>query len=413
MIPDAITGLQCYQCNWIVPAEPFRYTCSKCGKNLDFIYDYEMILRSWSKADLAVDPEKSIWRYLPLLPVKSAPENRSLQVGGTPLVTFPDLAEEHGITDFLIKDDTRNPSGSLKDRASEVAIQHARQQGQEVMVAASTGNAGSSLAALTAFHGLESIIFVPASAPPAKLTQIQQYGAKLVAVDANYDTAFDLAFQWATENDHYSRNTGINPILAEGKKTAALEIAEQCDWQVPDHIFVPVGDGCIISGLYKGFFDLMALGWIDHLPRLHAVQAEGSAAIVNSLKRGGDIEAVQAQTIADSISVDLPRDGEKARRAILESGGLGLLVSDEDIIRAQKELSASTGIFAEPAAAAAYAGFQQASTRQLFQQDESVLVLITGTGLKDIPSARSSLGNLEVIKADMETIDNYLRAKTD
>ena len=408
MISKAITGLQCHQCNWLVPADPFHYTCPKCGKNLDFTYNYELIRRSWSKHDLEQNPEQSIWRYLPLLPVAHAPEQTSLRVGGTPLVNLPEIAKTHELASFQIKDDTRNPSGSLKDRATELSIQHAQEQGQGTIVAASTGNAGSSLAALTAYHGVKSIIFAPASAPLAKLTQIRQHGAKLVPVDANYDTAFDLAFDWAKKHNHYSRNTGINPILAEGKKTVALEIAEQRNWQAPDHVFIPVGDGCIISGVFKGFFDLLALGWIDQLPRLHAVQAEGSAAIVDSLTRGGEIVTVEANTIADSISVDRPRDGDKARRAILESDGRGFRISDEDILEAQRLLASSTGIFAEPAAATAYAGFVQASAQGLFQAGDHVVVLITGTGLKDIPSAQKNLPEIKPVSADMISIEQYL-----
>ncbi|MEA3287096.1 MAG: threonine synthase [Candidatus Marinimicrobia bacterium] len=408
MIPKAITGLQCHQCNWLVPVDPFHYTCPRCGKNLDFTYDYELIQTIWDRSDLEQNLEQSIWRYLPLLPVSNAPENTSLRVGGTPLVNLPKIASNHGVASFQLKDDTRNPSGSLKDRATELSIQHAHELGKDTIVAASTGNAGSSLAALTAYHGVTSIIFAPASAPPAKLIQIRQHGAKLIPVDANYDTAFDLAFDWAKKNDHYSRNTGINPILAEGKKTVALEIAEQRNWQAPDHVFVPVGDGCIISGVFKGFFDLLALGWIDHLPHLHAIQAEGSSAIVNSLTRSGEIEAVEANTVADSISVNQPRDGDKARRAILESGGIGFKISDEQILDAQKSLSSSTGIFAEPAAATAYAGFLDASARGIFHKDDQVVVLITGTGLKDIPSAQSNMTRLKPIPADMSSIENFL-----
>jgi len=406
--PKAIKGLQCIQCKWMVPAEPFSYTCSKCGKNLDYIYNYERLAENFSKADLKTDQEKSIWRYLPLLPVNNSPENTSLRVGGTPLVSFPALARQHALATFQIKDDSRNPSGSLKDRASEVAIQHAQEQGKKVIVAASTGNAGSSLAALSAFHGVRSIILAPATAPPAKLTQILQHGATLVPVNSNYDAAFELAFEWAQKHQSYCRNTGVNPILAEGKKTVALEIAEENDWQVPDHIFVPVGDGCIISGVYKGFFDLLSLGWINSMPALHGVQAAGSAAIVDSLTRGGEIQAVSANTIADSISVDLPRDGGKARRAILESGGLGFRVSDEAILEAQKTLSENTGIFGEPAAAAAYAGFLQAAEKGVFKANEHVVVLITGSGLKDTVNAQKLLKPVKPVNATLADVETFL-----
>ncbi|MCF7823003.1 MAG: threonine synthase [Candidatus Marinimicrobia bacterium] len=409
MKADTIVGLQCHFCDAMIPVKPFRYTCPDCDNNLDFIYDYERIQNSWSKNGLKQNPDPSIWRYLPLLPVSKAPGNTSLRVGGTPLVNFPKIADKYLLASFQIKDDSRNPSGSLKDRASELGIRHAKEQGKTTLVAASTGNAGSSLAALAAHHGVKSVIFAPASAPIAKLTQIRQHGARLVPVEANYDRAFDLALEWAIKHDHYSRNTGINPVLSEGKKTVALEIAEQSAWQVPEHIFVPVGDGCIISGVYKGFADLLALGWIQKLPRLHAVQAEGSAAIVNSLNHNSEILAVEAKTVADSISVDFPRDGLKARRAIKKSSGSGITVSDTAILEAQKELSRTTGIFAEPAAAAAYAGFLKAARDDLIKAGEKVVVLMTGNGLKDIIAAQSGLGKIESVKADLSEIEDYLK----
>ncbi len=413
MTPEAILGLQCHQCEWMAAAEPFAYTCPNCGKNLDFMYDYDLIAASTSPLSLNKDHDASMWRYLPLLPVKSAPENKSLRIGGTPLVDFPHLAKKHRISQLQIKDDTRNPSGSLKDRASELAIQHAKEQGQKTIIAASTGNAGSSLAALSAYHGMKSIILAPATAPPAKLIQILQHGAQLVPVNANYDTAFDLALEWAQKHESYCRNTGVNPILAEGKKTVAFEIAEQNDWKTPDHMFVPVGDGCIISGVYKGFFDLLSLKWIDFMPAIHAVQAVGSAAIVDSLEQEGDIHSVLAKTLADSISVDQPRDGDKARRAILESGGRGFKVRDNDILKAQKRLSETTGIFAEPAAAAAYAGFLQASESGVFNAGDHVVVLITGSGLKDTPNAQKLLRPVEAVNANLADIENYLKNSKD
>jgi len=405
---EAIKGLTCSICSWELPVEPFAYLCPKCGGNLDFEYDHALISRDWSRDSLKTNPERSIWRYLPLLPVKRQPENVSLQIGGTPLVSLPLIAQAHKLKTFQIKDDSRNPSFSLKDRATELAIQHAQELGRKTLVGASTGNAGSSLAALTAHHGLRSIILAPASAPRAKLIQIRQHGAILVPVDDNYDQAFDLAFEWSRKHRSYCRNTGVNPILAEGKKTVALEIAEQNDWQVPDHVFVPVGDGCIISGVYKGFLDLLKLGWIEKMPALHAVQAEGSAAIVDSLKQTGKIEAVTAQTIADSISVDLPRDGYKARRAVLESKGMGHKVSDEEILTAQLQLSRETGIFAEPAAAAAFAGFLKASGLGLFSEEEHVVVLSTGSGLKDTASAQKLLPRLTPVEAKLSAIETFL-----
>jgi len=380
-------GYTCISCDDFSPVDPFHYTCEKCGSNLDAVFDYSGIKQNWSKKILSKNPDPSIWRFLPLLPVSQKPQETSIQVGGTPLVNSTLLAQEMGIKSIWLKDDTRNPSGSLKDRATEVGIHHAKELGFDTMVAASTGNAAASLACLSAHHQMEAVIFTPSSAPPAKLTQILQYGAELFPVDGSYDDAFDLSEEVVKIIGWYSRSTGTNPVMSEGKKTVALEIAEQLSWNVPDQVFVPVGDGCIIGGVYKGFDDLLQLGWIDHMPKIVAVQAKGSAAIVKGLKNG-KIGPATADTIADSISVDLPRDGEKALRAVKESNGYGITVTDDEILDAQHHLAKITGVFAEPAAAAAFAGLLKSVNEGKIQPNESAVVLITGTGLKDIPSAQ-------------------------
>ena len=381
-------GLKCISCGDISSQKNFHYTCELCGENLDVIYDYSAINNDWSKDELMKNVDHSIWRFLPLLPVKESPTNTSMQVGGTPLIQSDSLAKAFGIKSLWLKDDSRNPSGSLKDRATEVGIQHAKEQGQKTIVAASTGNAAASLACLSATHEMEAVIFAPSSAPAAKLTQIMQYGAKLFPVNGSYDNAFDLSTEVVKDTGWYSRSTGINPILSEGKKTVSLEIAEQLNWQSPDHVFVPVGDGCIIGGVYKGFYDLFKLGWIEKIPKIHAVQSNGSSAIVNALSTG-TLSAVNASTIADSISVDLPRDGLKAIRAVTESNGIGIKVSDDAILDAQYEMAKSSGLFAEPAAAAGFAGLVKAANEEFLSSKESVVVLVTGTGLKDIKAAQT------------------------
>ncbi|MCK4578334.1 MAG: threonine synthase [Candidatus Marinimicrobia bacterium] len=403
-----IIGYRCVSCGQECPPEPFRYTCAECKNNLEVVYDYASIGSDWSRDDLTANRDRSLWRYLPLLPVSAAPDNHTISAGGTPLVTVTQLAERYDLAALHIKDDSRNPSGSLKDRATEIALRHAHELGQQVLVAASTGNAASSLAALAAFYGKQAVILAPAAAPPAKLTQIMQYGATLCLIDGTYDEAFDLSVTAAEAHGWYCRSTGINPVLSEGKKTAALEIAEQLNWQVPDQVFVPVGDGSIISGVCKGFYDLHQLGWITSMPRVVAVQARGSAAIVNALAGDGAIIPVKADTIADSISVSLPRDGLKAVRAVRASGGYGIRVSDEDILRSQKQLSQDTGIFAEPAAAAAFAGLLQALNQGQVRHGESVVALITGSGLKDIPAAQQNLVFPAPIKPDPAAFNAFI-----
>ena len=402
---ERILGYKCVGCEAEYPREPFIYQCPKCNANLDVLYNYDFIREIWSIDDLKQFPYQSLWRYHPLLPVNNPPENLSMQSGGTPLLSFPNIKTEVGKINLYVKDDTRNPSGSLKDRATEVGIRHADELGKNTIVAASTGNAAASLAALAAFYKKKAVILAPASAPPAKLTQILQYGAVLYPVDGTYDDAFDLSMHVSKANDWYSRSTGINPVLAEGKKTVGLEIAEQLNWQVPDKIFVPTGDGCIIAGIYKAFYDLTQLGWISKLPELIAVQAAGSAALVNALDSGKPMVAVQSKTIADSISVDMPRDGDKALRAVQKTNGYGITVTDEEILVAQHRLAKNTGIFAEPAAAASFAGFSKSMQIGKIKDGESVVILASGTGLKDIPAAQNKI---EIPKPQPKSLDGFL-----
>ncbi|MFC1784831.1 threonine synthase [Candidatus Neomarinimicrobiota bacterium] len=400
-----ILGYKCVGCGEDYPVEPFLYQCTKCKSNLDVQYNYELIKEIWSVEDLKQFPYQSLWRYHPLLPVENPPENLSMQSGGTPLISFSNLQTDIGKINLYIKDDTRNPSGSLKDRATEVGIRHADELGKNTIVAASTGNAAASLAALAAFYEKKAVILAPASAPPAKLTQILQYGATLYPVDGTYDDAFNLSLLVAEANGWYSRSTAINPVLAEGKKTVGLEIAEQLNWHVPNKIFIPTGDGCIVAGIYKAFLDLVRLGWISKLPQLIAVQAEGSPAIVNALNSGKPIVPVQSKTIADSISVDLPRDGEKAILAVQKTKGFGITVSDDEILVAQHRLARNTGVFAEPAAAAAFAGFLKAMKRGTIHEGDSIVILASGTGLKDIPAAQEKI---EIPKAQPATLEGFL-----
>jgi threonine synthase len=400
-----LLGYKCVGCNKEYPLVPFIYQCPDCKSNLDVLYNYDFIRENWSVDELKNFPHESLWRYHPLLPVANPPENLSMQSGGTPLLSFPQIQTDVGKINLYIKDDTRNPSGSLKDRATEIGICHADELGQDTIVAASTGNAAASLAALAAFYEKKAVILTPASAPPAKLTQILQYNALLYPVDGTYDEAFDLSMLVAKTYNWYSRSTGINPVLAEGKKTVGLEIAEQLNWQVPDKIFVPTGDGCIIAGINKAFLDLVRLGWTSKLPQLIAVQAEGSPAIVNALEHDSPIKGVKSNTIADSISVDLPRDGEKAIIAVKKTKGFGITVTDDEILTAQYRLSKNTGIFAEPAAAASMAGFLKAMQVGKINEGESIVILASGSGLKDVPAAQNKI---EIPQPQPQNLESFL-----
>jgi threonine synthase len=311
-----------------------------------------------------------------------------------------------------VKDESRNPTASFKDRASAIVVARAREINADVVVTASTGNAGAALAGMAAAVGQKAVIFAPHTAPPAKVAQLLVYGAQVLLVDGNYDQAFDLALLAAQEFSWYVRNTGYNPFTAEGKKTAALEIWESTltreKLERPLVIFVSVGDGNIISGLHKGFKDLRALGWLEHMPRIFGVQAEGSAAVANAFAAGTEtISAVDAVTLADSISVDLPRDGVRAVRAARETDGAYITVSDVEILAAISSLG-KVGIFAEPAGATSFAGLVKAVSQNQIYAPDPVLVLNTGSGLKDVNSARQAVFEAPVIEPTLAGVKRAL-----
>jgi threonine synthase len=299
-----------------------------------------------------------------------------------------------GLKTVWVKDDGLQPTGSFKDRASAVAVVKAVEKGAKIITTASTGNAAAALSGLCASVGQSNVIFVPQSAPQAKIAQLLVFGSRVILVKGTYDDAFELCLQASKEYGWYNRNTGYNPYMCEGKKTAAYEICEQLDWDAPDRIFVSVGDGCIIGGLHKGLKDLMALGWIDRMPKLMGIQADGSNYLYEAWKNKEDIltkPPIKAQTVADSISAGLPRDRIKALTAVKETGGAYISISDDDILRAIPQLARGAGVFAEPAGAAAYAGLVTAVDRQLVSKDEKIVVLNTGNGLKDVSGAMQAV----------------------
>jgi len=410
------TGYQCSLCGAQYAPGEVTYTCPKDGGNLDVLLDYDAIRRTVSVDDLTAGTEPSLWRYLPLLPIADpGGDGTPLHAAGwTPVFSTDRLASWLGLLHLWIKDESRNPSASFKDRASALVVARAREIKAEVVITASTGNAGAALAGMAAAVGHKAVILAPKSAPPAKVAQLLVYGAQVVLVDGNYDQAFDLSIEAANEFGWYCRNTGYNPFTAEGKKTAAFEIWEQVwlnhdEFKKPLCIFVSVGDGNIISGIHKGFKDLVSFGWLDKMPRIFGVQAEGSAAIANAFKAGTEtITPVKANTIADSISVDLPRDGVRAVRAARETQGDYIIVKDEEILAAITQLG-KVGIFAEPAGAASYAGLVKAVHSGIIQPDDPVLVLNTGSGLKDVRAAMQAAGEAPVIEPSLVALKKFLK----
>jgi len=406
-------GYKCSKCQSEYSVTQVTYNCPKDGGNLDVILDYDGIRKSQKIEDIIGVTEQSLWKYLPLLPVNNpGGEGTPLRAAGyTPVFSLERLAQELNLRSLWVKDESRNPTASFKDRASSVVVGRAREINAKVVVTASTGNAGAALAGMAAAVGQKAVIFAPRNAPPAKVAQLLVYGAQVILVDGTYDQAFDLTLQAAQEFGWYCRNTGYNPFTAEGKKTAAFEIWEW--WQINSkfefrisnlNIFVSVGDGNIISGIYKGFKDLLALGWIEEMPRLFGVQAAGSAAVANAFFRNTeDIIPVSAQTLADSISVDLPRDGVRAVRAARETGGSYIVVEDSEILDAIASLG-KVGIFAEPAGATSFAGLVKAVKHGQIEPENPVMVINTGSGLKDVKAAMQAVNEAPVIEPILEAV---------
>ena len=389
---------QCTNCKAEYRTDEIIYLCPVCSKEnrddqpakgiLKVLFDYDGIRKRLPSGDL-IDALKDE-NFLSLLPLHDFTNWPKLRIGNTPLYNFDISDSSKTGFELYLKDDSQNPTFSFKDRASALISAWAKENKIWTIITASTGNAGSSLAGISASQGQKSYIFVPASAPLAKLTQIVMYGATLVAVNGTYDQAFDLSVKASELFGFYNRNTAFNPLTIEGKKTVSFEIFDQLNNRVPDYIFIPVGDGVILSGVYKGFEDLMKLGIISKMPVMVSVQAEGSNNLVANISTDHFISR-PSKTIADSISVDIPRNFYMSVDYIKTYKGQYITVSDEEIIRGSIRLSRSTGIFSEPAAAAAFAGMMKYQDTNKIPAGSKVVVMLTGSGLKDLKSVQSSI----------------------
>jgi threonine synthase len=390
-------GYRCVACEESQSADFDGWLCPSCGGNFDVINGHETILSQvrQSPFDTARIP---------------------LKIGNTPLYPAERLGQSIGMRNLYLKDDTINPSASSKDRASALAVLRALDSGADTIAVASTGNAGSSLACVAAAAGIQAVVFVPESAPVAKLTQALSFGATVLAVRGNYDDAFELCLSAAKEFGWFNRSTGINPFTREGKKVCAWEIWASLDGRVPDRVVVPTGDGNLLSAMWKGWCELKAVGLIRRLPKIDCAQSARSAAITQTVQRirndksaivhwpDVDIQTVKAATVADSISVDRPRDGLAAVRAIIDSGGEAITVSDEQILDAIPEMASLSGVFPEPAAAAPWAAVKQMVSSGRLAADELVVCLVSGNGLKDIAAARSAVGRPQLIDVSLDAV---------
>ena len=394
---------KCVKCGKTYPAAPDLTAC-ECGGILDIVYDYDYIKARLTKEKLAARPERSMWRYRELLPVEEETAPPPLRVGWSPLYEEPRLAEELGLGRLWVKDDGQNPTASLKDRASAMAVAKATEAGARVIACSSTGNAASSLAGNAAAAGLSTYIFVPSRAPKGKVAQLMTFGATVISVQGSYEDTFELSKAAIERWGWYNRNAAINPYLSEGKKTVALEIMEQLDWRVPDYIAISVGDGCTIAGLWKGLKDLYAIGFIDRLPRLISAQAAGCCPLNRSLETGEDWRPMEENTLADSIAVGVPRNADKALMAVRESRGLTVNVTDQEIMAAQKLLGRTCGVFGEPAGVTGTAGVKKLCEAGMIGKTDTMVSVVTGNGLKDVANAIAACGEPIAIPGDMDRL---------
>ncbi|HSJ84449.1 MAG TPA: threonine synthase [Acidimicrobiia bacterium] len=413
-----VLHLSCLVCAKTYRPDQVDYVCPNHGDDgiLDVVYDYERIGATLDREAIAGD---DMWALRPLLPVGEGATLPPLRIGGTPLYQSPRLAQRAGVAEVWIKDEGVQPTGSLKDRASAMAIVKADERKAGVITTASTGNAAAALAGVAASVGRATVIFVPTAAPEAKVAQLLAYGAKVLLVDGSYDEAVELCLRSAEKFDWYNRTTGFNPYMSEGKKTVAHEIARQLDWHMPDAVFVSVGDGCIVGSLWKGFTDLLELGWIGGIPRIIGVQAAGSAFLAEAWESGEDVltkPPIHPETVADSISAGLPRDRIKAMRAIVNSDGAFVTVTDDEILAAIPTVASQAGVFPEPAAAASWAGVEVARETGVISAGDLVVAISTGTGLKDIPAAMRAVSTAGIrahhVAPDLDSVATALEEWT-
>ena len=398
-----VLSAKCSRCGAEYEALPTITTC-KCGGILDIQYSYSAIRDHFSPADLEQNRDWSMWRYRPFLPVEEDSPAPPLRVGWSPLYKADRLSKVLGLKTLYIKDDGQNPTASLKDRASAMAVVKAREAGADTIACSSTGNAASSLAGNAAAAGLSTYIFVPSRAPKGKVAQLMIFGATVISVDGSYEDTFALSKTAIDRWGWYNRNAAINPYLSEGKKTVSFELMEQLHWQVPDYVALSVGDGCTIAGVWKGLKDLYETGFIDRLPKLLSVQAEGCCPLNRALQTGEPWSPMEENTLADSIAVGVPRNADKALNAVRESGGIAVNVSDEEILGAMRLLGRTQGVFGEPAGVTGTAGVKKALELGLIDPDSTVVSIVTGNGLKDVQNGIRAAGEPMLVRPDLDAL---------
>lgn len=371
----------CWDCGAEVE-DPFVNTCPRCGGLLTVKMELEKV-KEMKPQDLRSTPI-GVWRYAPFMPVDPA-HKVSIQEGGTPLYPTKALGAEIGVENTFVKFEGLNPTGSFKDRGMTMGVSHAKELGAQVVGCASTGNTSAALAAYAAKAGMKCAVFLPSGkVAMGKLAQALFFGAKVLSIDGNFDDALALARKMADERKLYLLNS-INPYRPEGQKSVLFEIMDQLNYEVPDRIILPVGNAANIWAVYKALTELEEVGWIDKMPMLTGIQAEGAAPVARAFAAEAKdfVPEQNPETVATAIRIGNPVSGRKALKAIYSTGGYCTTVNDDEIIKAQQLLGRREGVCVEPASAASVAGLKKLREMGIADKDERVVCICTGNGLKD------------------------------
>jgi len=376
-----VKSLRCRECGRLRDFEP-AYVCEHCFGPLEVAYDLEAIRGRVSRESIAEGPA-SIWRYRELLPAPAG-NPVDLGTGFTPLVEAKNLGTALGLDRLYIKNDTLNPTGSFKDRNVAVATNFALSYGFDTLSCSSTGNLAGSVAAYAARAGLRALVFIPADLEPGKVGAASAYGATIVEIEGTYDDVNRLCAELADQYRWAIVNVNLRPFYSEGSKTLAFEVVEQLGWRAPDHIVVPVAAGSLLAKTSKAFAELVGVGLLADAPtRIHAAQAEGCAPVSTAIQHGLDaVTPVRPHSIAKSLAIGNPADGRYAARAVRASGGWGTACPEDAVLEGMAVLAETEGILSEPAGGVVVAGLRQLVAEGRIDRDESVVICITGSGLK-------------------------------
>jgi threonine synthase len=409
----SVVHQECINCKATYSIDEVAYFCKKCGDILEIKYNPGELAAAAQSSNWKTTP-LSVWRYRPFMPIHEATKLVTLGEGGTGLHHSERLCKELGVRNLYVKNEGENPTGSFKDRGMTVGVTKAVELGARHVICASTGNTSAALAAYAARAGIKCTVLIPSGKIAyGKLSQAIIHGAKVLQVRGNFDEALEFVLKLAEKHKDIYLLNSINPFRIEGQKSLGYEICEQLNNQAPDRIIIPVGNAGNISAVWKGLKEFHELGYIKKLPKMTGIQAQGSAPIAQAIKAGSDkiVPVEHPETIATAIRIGAPVSWKKAVNAIRESGGTAETVTDEEILDAQKTLARVEGIFVEPASASSIAGLKKLIKRGVIMENERVVCITTGHGLKDPDTAIKQCEKPVEVDAEIAAIEDALGLK--